>query len=462
MFESKVYQQRRDELIRAMQSGVLLFLGNEESPMNYKDNAYPFRQDSSFLYYFGLDIPNLAAIIDAEEGSVILFGDDFTLDHIIWMGPQPGIADLGARCGIDHTKQLGELVGHLEKVRAQDRDIHYLPAYRAENSIKLSRLLHVSLEEIQENPSVPLIKAVVKQRSIKSTQELAEMEEAVNISGAMHIAAMKTAKAGMKEAQIAGLIGGIAQACGGQNAYHPIITINGQTLHNHFHGNTLQPGQLLLGDFGAENHMRYAGDITRTIPVDKTFSTQQKEIYQIVLNAEINAINAIRPGVPYREIHLKAAEQMAEGLKSLGFMQGDMAEAVAVGAHALFYPHGLGHMIGLDVHDMEDLGEEFVGYGNHHQRSTQFGLKSLRLARELEPGFALTIEPGLYFIPELIQKWEAEKRYPEFINYEKAKQYLGFSGVRIEDNVVVTEAGHRVLGKPIPKTVEEVEGLRNS
>ena len=244
-------------------------------------------------------------------------------------------------------------------------------------------------------------------------------------------------------------------------AYPIILTVNGQTLHNHFHGNELKAGQLVLGDFGAESGMHYAGDITRTFPVNKTFTNKQKEIYQIVLDTENTAIQSLKPGITYREIHLNASKQMAEGLKSLGLMKGDINEAVEAGAHGLFFPHGLGHQIGLDVHDMEDLGEQYVGYREGIERSTQFGLKSLRMGKELKEGMVLTVEPGLYFIPELIDMWQKENKFSDFINYEKVNEYRDFSGIRIEDNCLITAEGQEVLGPPIPKTVEEVETLRS-
>lgn len=286
------------------------------------------------------------------------------------------------------------------------------------------------------------------------------MEKAVNTSGLMHLAAMKAARAGRKEYELVGLVESIARAGGGGLPYTVILSVNGQILHNHYYGNTLQSGQLVLGDFGADTAMHYAGDITRTFPVDQKFTARQKEIYQIVLDTEVAAIQSLKPGVRYLDVHLAASRHIAEGLKSLGLMKGDLDEAVAAGAHALFFPHGLGHMIGLDVHDMEDLGENYVGYGNELIRSTQFGLRSLRLARTLEPGFVLTVEPGIYFIPELINLWRKENLHTEFINYDKLEAYFDFGGIRIEDNVLITTEGHRVLGNPIPKTLAEVEALR--
>jgi Xaa-Pro aminopeptidase len=286
------------------------------------------------------------------------------------------------------------------------------------------------------------------------------MERAVNVTGAMHVAAMKAARVGQIEAELAGMVEGMAVSAGGNLSYPVILSVHGQILHNHYHGNTLQNGQMVLGDFGAETAMHYAGDITRTFPVDRRFTPKQREIYEIVLDAEVSAIASLKPGVLYRDVHLAAARRMAEGLKSLGLMQGDLDEAVTQGAHALFFPHGLGHMIGLDVHDMEDLGEKYVGYSDAVTRSTQFGTAYLRLARALEPGFVLTVEPGIYFIPQLIDQWRRKNLFADFINYQTVAKYRNFGGIRIEDNVLITENSHRILGDPIPKTVAEVEGLR--
>ena len=461
MFDAKTYNNRRKQLIEKMDSGVLLMLGNEESPMNYTDNVYPFRQDSNFLYFFGVDRPGLVGLIDVDEGKSALFGADLSLDHIVWMGSQPTIAEEGAKCGVDATGSLGSMASFIEKARQQGRTIHFLPPYRAENKIKLSALLGKTLNEIENGTSVEFIKAVVNIASRKEDQEISEIEKAVNISRQMHVSTMMAAKAGMKEAELAGIAEGIAVSPGGHLAYPIILTINGQTLHNHYHGNTLENGQLVLGDFGAETAMHYAGDITRTYPVDKTFTNQQKEIYQIVLKALNESINSLKPGILYKDVHLNAANIIASGLKGLGLMKGDTAEAVEAGAHALFFPHGLGHMLGLDVHDMEDLGEDFVGYTDELKRSNQFGLRSLRLARALEPGFVLTVEPGCYFIPELIDRWQAEGKFTDFINYDKLEAYRNFSGIRIEDNVLITENGQRILGEPIPKTIEEIEQIRS-
>lgn len=460
LFDAKVYAERRKQLQKNVSSGLILLMGNEESPFNYTDNVYPFRQDDNFLYYFGIDKPGLAAIIDIDENKTILFGEDPDIMHIVWMGDLPSMSELAAAAGGADTAPYHDIENYLKAARQKNRTIHYLPPYRVDNSIKLSQWLGLPVDALGANASVPLIKAVVAQASIKSAEEIAQMEAAVNTSGQMHIAVMKAAKAGMKEYELVGLAESIARAGGGGLPYTVILSVNGQILHNHYYGNTLQSGQLVLGDFGADTAMHYAGDITRTVPVDKQFTAMQKEIYQIVLDTEVAAIQSLKPGLKYLDVHLAAGLQIAEGLKALGLMKGDMQQAVADGAHALFFPHGLGHMIGLGVHDMEDLGEDYVGYGDEVTRSTQFGLRSLRLARALQPGFTLTVEPGIYFIPELIKKWRAENLHTQFINYEKLEAYYNFGGIRIEDNVLITQDGHRVLDNPIPKTIAEVEALR--
>lgn len=461
MFSKDTYVSRRRQLMSDVQDGgLILLLGNEESSKNYKDNTYRFRQDSNFLYFLGQDQPHLAAVIDPETGETTLFGDDLSVEHIVWMGPQPSMRERAYRVGAEQTAAYDTLGETLARASQSGRTIHYLPPYRPENLLKLSRWLGLSPDEVEKGGSVPLIKAIVKQAAYKTAEEVAEIEKAVTISGQMHVAAMRSARPGIKEAELTGIVEGIAIGAGGDVAYPVIMTINGQTLHNHYHGNVLKPGQMVLGDFGAETAMHYAGDITRTFPVDQKFTSRQKDIYELVLKAEVESIENLKPGIPYRDIHLQAARIMADGLKDLGLMKGDMDAAVAEGAHALFFPHGLGHMLGLDVHDMEDLGEAYVGYSDTIKRSEQFGLSALRLGRELEPGFVLTVEPGLYFIPELIDQWQQTGKFKAFINYDKVAAYRDFSGVRIEDNVLITEGGARILGAPIPKTVTEVEGLR--
>ena len=459
MFDPAIYTQRRARLKEQLKSGLVLFLGNEESPMNYPANPFPFRQDSSFLYFFGLDFPSLAGVIDVDEDRDIVFGIDVDIEDIIWMGFQPSLKERAARAGVKETLLLNKLEETVKRAAQQGKKVHYLPPYRPETELKLRRLLGIKPEKTKENASEELIKAVVAQRSVKIKEEVEEIEKARAVTYEMHTAAMKMAKPGIYEREIVGKMEGIILAAGFNLAFPTILTINGQILHNHYHGNVLEEGQLLVNDSGAESSLHYAADITRTIPVGGKFTPKQREIYEIVLNAQEAAIQSIQPDMKYRDIHLKAAKVIADGLKALDLMRGDTDEAVKEGAHALFFPHGIGHMMGLDVHDMEDLGEDYVGYDDRTKRSDQFGIAYLRLAKELQPGYVVTVEPGIYFIPVLIDKWKGEKKFTGFINYEKVEEYRDFGGVRIEDDILVTESGHRVLGEPVPKTPEEVEKI---
>jgi len=457
MFDASTYIKRRKLLRQQVKSGLILFLGNEESPMNYPANTYRFRQDSSFLYFFGLNTPSLAAVIDIDAGRDTVFGDDVSLEDVIWMGYLPSLRERAEAVGIRHTASLARLEETIAKAKKQGRMIHYLPPYRGDTAVRLSTLLKKPVAKIKKAASVELIKAVVSQRAIKSAEEVGEIEKALEVSREMYRLALKLAKPGLYEREIVGAIEGIALAAGYDTAFPIILTINGQILHNPYHGNMLEKGRLLVIDAGASSPLGYASDITRTIPVGGEFSAKQRGVYEIVLAGQLKAIESIAPGIKYRDVHLATARAMALGLKELGLMKGDIDEAVAEGAHALFFPHGLGHMLGLDVHDMEGLGENYVGYDKTVQRSQQFGLAYLRLARELRPGFVLTVEPGIYFIPPLIDQWKAENRFKSFINYARVEAYRHFGGIRIEDNVLVMTDGCRVLGKPIPKTVKAIE-----
>ncbi|HUU36851.1 MAG TPA: aminopeptidase P family protein [Candidatus Desulfaltia sp.] len=460
MFEGAVYVQRRKLLKRRMRSGLLLFPGNQESPMNYPANTYPFRQDSSFLYFFGLDTPGVAAVIDVDAGTETIFGDDITLEDVIWMGDLPTIKDRAAAVGVKRTTPLARLDETIAQARKKGRPIHFLPPYRPETLTRLSDLLGVRPQEVRKRVSSELIRAVVAQRSTKTEEEVAEIEKSLAVSGRMYSAAMATIRPGLYESAIVGAIEGIALAHGCLTAFPTIVTMNGHIFHNQYHSNRLEKGRLLVIDSGVSSARGYASDITRTIPVSGAFSRKQREIYEIVLKGQLQAIAAMRPGARFKDIHLATARTMASGLKDIGLMTGDVDEAVSAGAHALFFPHGLGHMIGLDVHDMEGLGEDYVGYDETVTRSKQFGLAYLRVARELRPGFVLTVEPGIYFVPALIERWQAEKRFAQFINYTQVEGYRDFTGIRIEDDVLVTEKGSRVLGKPIPKKAGDLEKAR--
>ena len=389
MFSAQTYINRRNRLKKEIGHGLILLLGNEELGMNYRDNAYRFRQDSNFLYFFGISKVGLAAIIDADSGEEIIFGNEMTMDDIIWMGPQPTLADQARSIGIYRTEKPENVGGRLQKALSVNQKIHFTPPYRYDNMLKLNAWLGIPTMQLTEKASMDLIKAIINQRSYKSDEEIVQMEDAVNITREMHIAAMRETQVGKKEYEVAAAIHAKALEHGGELAYPIIFSVNGQTLHNHSHNNTMTSGRLALNDSGAENSMFYAGDITRTIPVDKKFTEQQKEIYNLVLNMELSAISALKPTIQYREIHLLANKILLEGMKSLGLVKGDVDEMLTLGVQGLFMPHGLGHMIGLDVHDMEDLGENYIGYREGLERSTQLGLKSLRLAKELEAGFVL-------------------------------------------------------------------------
>ena len=462
MFDSKIYTERRARLKEQVGSGLLLFLGNEESPMNYPANTYHFRQDSSFLYFFGLDTPSLAAIVDVDEGKDVIFGNDVDMEDIIWMGHLPTMNERAAFVGVSETEPLAKLEETIKEAQKKGKTIHYLPPYRPETVHKIAQLIGNEHDSVKKYASKEFIKAVVAQRNVKIPEEIAQMELAHEVTYDMYIAAMKMAKHGVYEYEIVGTMEGIVGASDCHVAFPIILTKNGQILHNHYHGNQLEEGNLLVMDSGSESPMNYASDITRTVPVGGKFSEKQKQIYEIVLQAQETAIQNIKPEIMFKDIHLQSASVIASGLKEVGLMKGDTAEAVRAGAHALFFPHGLGHMIGLDVHDMEDLGEDFVGYDLTVQRSSQFGLAYLRLAKKLEPGHVVTVEPGIYFIPALIDQWAATKKFEEFIDYQKVEEYRNFGGIRIEDDILVTQEGSQVLGKHIPKTVEEVEEITAS
>ena len=461
MFSKETYINRRQVLKNTIGSGLILFPGNEEVGMNYRDNIYHFRQDSSFLYYSGIDNPNLFLLIDVDADIEILFGNDLTIEQTVWTGPQESLSISAERSGITTVQPLSFVEAILKTALQQKRAIHFLPPYRSAITLKLSNWLEIHPLEVVKKASVQLSKAIVAQRSYKTNEELVEIEKAVDITAAMHLKAIQSARPGMAEYEVAGQVEGTAVCLGGQLAFPTILTVNGQYLHNHAGSNILKEGQLVLCDSGAETSLHYAGDMTRTFPVSRTFTAQQKEIYNIVLRAEEAAIATLKPGTLFRDSHLTACKEILIGLKSLGLVKGDLDEAVAKGVHTLFFQCGLGHMMGMDVHDMENIGEEYVGYTNTLKKSTEFGLKSLRLAKELEEGFVLTVEPGIYFIPELIDQWQAEKKHTEFINYDKVQAYRNFGGIRIEEDFLITKDSYRLLGKPLAKTVSAIEALRN-
>ncbi len=459
MFADKIYIERRKKLRKKISSGVILFLGNVEAPANYPDNTYYFRQDSNFSYFFGLDLPGLAGVIDIESGEDIIFGTELTMDDIIWMGPQPKLTENAAKAGISTVRDYSTLHDYLNDAISKGRKIHFVKPYRGEQTLELSKLVGLKPCAIEHYVSVELIKAIVSLREIKSAVEIKEIEKAVDVAYEMHTAAMKMAKSGVYEYQVAGVVDGITLQHNGHNSFPSIITINGHIMHNHTHNNMLTKGRMLVVDAGAEIESLYDSDITRTTPVDGKFDSRQKDIYEAVLAANMKGIEGVKPGEINVNNHIAAVTTLLDGLKELGLVKGNTHDAVMNGVGAFFMPHGLGHQMGMDVHDMEGLGEDYVGYDEKTKRSKIPGIGSLRMGKELRPGHVFTVEPGCYFIPAWYDLWKGEKRAKDFINYDKVAKYLDFGGIRIEDNILVTKDGYRVLSTKIPKTVADVEAI---
>jgi len=448
----ETYIRRRAQLKRDMGSGLLLFLGNDEAAMNYADNTYRFRQDSTFFYFFGLDYAGLAAVIDIDEDREIIFGNELTIDDIVWTGTQPSLREMAATVGISDVRPMSELATVVNR-----KSVHFLPPYRGDHRVWLWELTGVEPAAQPSKASVPFIKAIVSQRNYKTDEEIRLIEESVDLSTEMHLAAYRTVRPGIHESEVAAAVEEVACRHGNQLAFPTIATVQGQVLHNHGFIHDLHDGDIFLLDAGAETHSHYAGDLSSSMPVGERFTDRQAEVYNIHLRSFWAAVDKLQPGRPFREAHIAAATEIARGMKELGLMKGDPAEAAEAGAYALFFPCGLGHMVGLDVHDMENLGEQYVGYAEGTQKSTQFGFKSLRLARPLEPGFVFTVEPGIYFIPELMDKWEAEGQFRDFICYDKLKPWRDFTGLRNELNYVMTPTGARLLGAiKKPMSIEEV------
>jgi Xaa-Pro aminopeptidase len=456
VFDASLFSTRRTVLARRVASGCILLPGNEPVGMNYLANEYPFRQDGSFMYFCGLDTPGLCLWIDCDSGEERLFGAEPGIMDTVWSGPAPSLSELAERAGIAGHGDMAMLAELCRDAGAAGRRVHYLPSYRGDGVLRLSGLLGMAAGEIGAGVSRGLIDAVVELRSVKDPKEVAEIRRAVDLSAGMYRELMSGCRPGAREAELYGRMQGWILSHGSREAFPMILSRRGEVLHNHSRDQVLKDGDLLLVDSGVCSPGGYASDITRTLPVSGFFSLRQRDIYEIVLHAQAAAIGCMAPGVPFLECHLSAARVVAEGLTALGLMRGDPAVAVAAGAHALFFPHGLGHMLGLDVHDMESLGEDHVGYDAEFRRSGQFGLSGLRLARRLQPGFVVTVEPGIYFIPALMDLWRSEGRHEEFINYEALAAYRDFGGIRIEDDVLVTDDGADVLSSAIPKTVREL------
>lgn len=448
-FPREIYVQRRAQLSTSLSSGKILLLGNGHTAINFKDNYNQFRQDSCFLYYLGINLPYVHAVIDIDNEQVTLYGDEVTMDDIIWIGDQEPLQQIAEAAGISKVKPLAQLSADLTG------KIYYLPPYRAEHKLLLSQLLDTH----KLSPSTELIKSIAEQRNTKAPEEIKELHRAATISNRVHEQVIRQTHIGCHEYELVAKATEVAYAHQTRWAYSPILTTQGQILHNHNHSLQAQEGDMILFDGGVELESGYCGDLTRTFPVGNKFTSLQKELYQITLDAYKTAVDLCHPGTAFKSIHLKASEKLVEGLIALGWMKGDPEEAVAAGAHTVFFQCGLGHMIGLDVHDMENLGEEYVGYDGE-AKSTEFGLKSLRLGRNLKTGYCMTIEPGIYVIPQLIDLWAAENKHASFIDYKQVVAHKDFGGIRIEDDFTITENGAEKLGDHLALEISEIENLR--
>ena len=451
MIDRSTYQSRRDPLRKLCDGGLLFFPGHLSMPRNYQDNTFPFRQNSHVLYYSGIERPGVALVI-SEDGDT-LFGPPEGIDDVVWHGPHETLGQAAERAGIADLRDLSDLEACL---RNHPGKVSYLPPFNGDVKVWVSELLRVTHAQLGQGADPALMQAVAAQRNVKTADEVAEMEKAHAVTLEQHLLAFRNVRAGIREADVVAAMLAPSLAANYAQSFNPITTIHGEVLHNETCTNRIEPGRLFLHDSGLESELRYCSDITRTCPVDGKFTSRQRDIYEVVLRSQLGAIEKVAPGVTNRDIHRAACRIVAQGLTDLGLMKGNPEAAVEAGAHALFLPHGIGHMIGLDVHDMEDLGD-VVGYERGQARSTQFGLNCLRLARTLEPGYCVTIEPGIYFIPALIERWAAEGRHRDFIDFDQVREYLDFGGIRIEDDILVTEDGRRVLGPGIPKQPDEVE-----
>lgn len=458
MFSKEIYIQRRAELKRRVGNDLILLLGNNDAPNNYPANTYRFRQDSCFLYYFGLRREGLAAIIDVDNDMECIFGDDIDIDDIIWYGYVPSVSELAAESGVLHSAPMAELKNVVNAARAKGQTIHFVPQCRHDLMIQLADLMDIHPLQSKEKASVPLINAIVAMRAIKKPEEIEELKRAADIGYLMHTTAMKLCAPGVTEKHIAGIIEGIAMSLGDRYSFQSILSMHGEIQHGYPSYTPMEAGRLMLCDAGAESKENYCSDNTRVTPISGKFTQQQRDIYTAVEAAHDWVIANAKPDVKWLDMHLGACRILTEHLKVLGLMKGDTDEAVRAGAHALFMPHGLGHMMGLDVHDMEGLGQNYVGFDDEVQPSTQFGLNCLRCGRRLQPGFVMTDEPGIYFIPHLIDLWKSQGMHKNFINYEAIEPFRNFGGVRLEDDILITTTGCQIIGnKVIPYHIDDVE-----
>lgn len=465
MFSKEVYARRRQTLVAKMadsaaegKRGIALFIGNTEAPAQYKDNCYKFRQDSTWLYFFGIDQPLYAAIIDLDNGNETIFANDVEIGDIIWMGPQPSVASVAASVGVEKSAPYTDLNAAVAKVLAEGRPVHFVKPSRYYNTMKIASLLSCGTDEVAGRFSLALTKAIISMRLVKEDCEIEVIDDACDLGYEMHTVARNSIVPGIIEQEIVGKMDGVTLSKGWGVSFPTILTQHGETLHNHLHDKIIEPGKLMVIDAGAESNVHYASDFTRTYPTSGKFTAKQREIYQIVCDCNEFAFSMTRPGISYREVHLKTMHLMLEELRALDIVRGDVQDMVEAGIAGLFMPHGLGHNMGLDVHDMEDYGENYVGYDDDQSRSPQLGLGSLRMARKLVPGNVITDEPGIYFIPALIEKWKSEKTDQGFVNYSKLESYYDFGGIRLEDDVLVTADGARRLGKKrLPISPDDVE-----
>ena len=458
LFDKETYVARRDRLRRQVGSGLLLLFGNNDAPANYPANAYKFRQDSSFLYFFGQQREGLVGVIDIDNGREYLIGDDIDMDDIVWFGAVDSVADMAEQCGADGGAPMSRLAELVDRARFQGRKVHFLPPYRHDQMIRLMDLTGIHPSRQREEASLELIRAVIDQRAVKSAGEIEEIEKACAIGYEMHTTAMRLCRPGVSEQYIAGIISGIASARGCMPSFPTILSMHGEIMHGYPSPRPLEGGRLMLCDAGAETNGNYCSDNTRTTPIDGKFTPRQREIYSIVEACHDHVLDIARPGVKWWDVHFSVARLMTDRLKEVGLMKGDTEEAVRNGAHAMFFPHGLGHMMGMDVHDMEGLGQQYVGFDDEVRPSGQFGTNCLRCGRRLQEGWVMTDEPGIYFIPALIDDWKSRGLHKDFINYDLLETYKDFGGIRIEDDILVTADGCRMLGRErIPYHLDDVE-----
>ena len=460
LFSKNTYVERRARLRQLVGHGLIVLMGNNESPMNYPSNTYKFRQDSSFLYFFGQHRDGLVGVIDADSGAETLLGDEIDIDDIVWYGEVTSVVQMAEECGVAHTAPMAALTEMVAQAQKAGRKVHFLPPYRHETMIRLHDLLGIHPSQQRDAASQELIQAVIQLRLVKSAEEIEELERAAAIGYEMHTTAMRLCRPGVTEAYIGGVLDGIAASHGSMVSFQSIVSMHGEILHGYPSARPLEAGRLLLCDAGAETREHYCSDHTRTTPISGTFTQRQKDIYNIVVDCHDLALTHARPDVRWWDVHYDVCRLMTNRLKDLGLMKGDTEAAVQAGAHALFLPHGLGHAMGMDVHDMEGLGQVFVGYDEETRPSSQFGTASLRFARRLEEGHVVTDEPGIYFIPALIDLWRKEGTNAEFLCFDEIEKYKDFGGIRIEDDVLITKDGCRFLGeKRIPYHVDEVEAF---